>query len=384
MSQGLFDRMPPLLPGLAREMVEVFRGEVPFYRRLPAEQLGGEIRSLCEDSVRALVDAVAGGGLPSQLELDANRASAARRAQEGVPLDAVLAAYQVGGRLTWRALVAEAGPGETAELLAAADLVQQYVQLLTGAVTSAYLEEHQLRAGEERDARRDLARELLEGDVRAASAARAGVDVDGTWTVAALSLGEHPDERQRGTDRLIAGRRKVRRLQRALDLIGPVLTLLEPSGGLVLSRVELPAIADLTRACGVRVRLAQVTTQAPDVPAARALVEQLLAVGAALGLDAVTVPDVACALQLTRPSAARDHLAGLLAPLAGRPDLLETVATYLEQDHDRRRTALALHVHPNTLDHRLRRITVLTGLDLGTTKGLVDAAAALVVRRVCG
>lgn len=384
MSQGLFDRMPPKVPGLARDMVAVFRAEVPFYLRLPAEQLDGEIRVLCEASVGALVEAVRHGGLPGAEELQANRSSAARRAQEGVPLDAVLAAYQVGGRLTWRALVQEARPDETAEVLAAADVVQQYVQLLTGAVTSAYLEEHQLRAGEESDARRDLARELLEGAVRPASAARAGVDLEGPWTVLALALAEHPDERTQGTDRVIAGRRKVRRLLAALEVDGPALALLEPTGGIVLRQAGPPSPQALSLACGVPVQLAWTTSPVGGIPAARTLVADLLGVGRGLGLSSVCVADVAAALQLTRPSPARDHLAGLLEPLADRPDLLETVATYLAQDHDRRRTALALHVHPNTLDHRLRRIQLLTGLDLGTTKGLVDAAAALVVRRVCG
>lgn len=84
---------------------------------------------------------------------------------------------------------------------------------------------------------------------------------------------------------------------------------------------------------------------------------------------------------MTRASAARPLLENLLAPPAERPDLLQTVATYLEQNHDRRRTALAPHVHPNTLDHRLRRVALLTGLDPGTTRGLLDAA--VLVQQVC-
>ena len=44
--------------------------------------------------------------------------------------------------------------------------------------------------------------------------------------------------------------------------------------------------------------------------------------------------------------------------------------------------AAALHVHPNTLDYRLRRIVELTGLDPSTTRGLQLLGAALASRRL--
>ncbi|NEW36894.1 PucR family transcriptional regulator, partial [Nocardia cyriacigeorgica] len=44
------------------------------------------------------------------------------------------------------------------------------------------------------------------------------------------------------------------------------------------------------------------------------------------------------------------------------------------------RTARILHVHPNTVDYRLRRIGRLTGLDLSPTEGLWYLRSALVAR----
>jgi DNA-binding PucR family transcriptional regulator len=44
---------------------------------------------------------------------------------------------------------------------------------------------------------------------------------------------------------------------------------------------------------------------------------------------------------------------------------------------DRRRTAERLHIHPNTLDHRLRRARRLTGLDLDVPDDLAVMLLAL-------
>ena len=61
----------------------------------------------------------------------------------------------------------------------------------------------------------------------------------------------------------------------------------------------------------------------------------------------------------------------------GRADLLETIQTFVSCDLDRRRAANRLHVHPNTLDYRLRRVEELTGLRLGSTSDLVLICLAL-------
>ncbi|GAA2598276.1 helix-turn-helix domain-containing protein [Winogradskya consettensis] len=52
--------------------------------------------------------------------------------------------------------------------------------------------------------------------------------------------------------------------------------------------------------------------------------------------------------------------------LTGDPDLLRTARTYLDLAGNAQRTAAALSIHRQTLYHRLRRITALTGYDLDT------------------
>lgn len=61
--------------------------------------------------------------------------------------------------------------------------------------------------------------------------------------------------------------------------------------------------------------------------------------------------------------ATADRLRVLAAPLAESPVLADTLRGWIQgRDLDRRGTAATLHVHPNTLDRRLRHIEELTGL----------------------
>ena len=70
-------------------------------------------------------------------------------------------------------------------------------------------------------------------------------------------------------------------------------------------------------------------------------------------------------------------LAGLLDPLENNAELLRTLERYVALDLDRRRTAADLHVHPNTLDYRLRRVEALTGLKLSKAPHTVLICLAL-------
>ena len=386
-AEDLYTRVARRVPVLARRMVASFLDEVPFYRRLPREQLDGEITEICADNLRTFFRTLAEDRPPTEAELAEPRSSAARRAQERVPLDAVLTAYHVGGRIGWAELVSEARPEENAALLAAADGVQRYIQAVTGVVATAYLEEQQAISGEERDARRALVTALLSGEPADALAARLGVRLAPAWLVLALALGEHPDERTAGVTGAVAGRRKVRRVQAALDSAGGLASL-EPSGGIALLSLggdAGPLVASFAAAAGAPVLAGGAAAHTTaDLPAAGEQARSVLSLAAALGRPpgVYALRDVLLEYQLTRPGHALPLLAGLLDGLERNPDLLLTVETYLEEDRDRRRTAAALHVHPNTLDYRLRRVVDLTGLDPATTQGLQLLGAALTARRL--
>ena len=385
---GLYARVQERLPLLARRMIATFLEEVPLYALLPREQLEGEVLAICEDNLRTFFATLIEDRPPSEQELAEPRASAARRAQERVPLASVLTAYHVGGRIGWDELVAEARPEETAELLAAADRVQRYIQAVTAVVATSYLQEQQAISGEEGDALRTLVAALLAGEPADGLAERVGRRLASSWVVLALELGEHPDEATAGA---VAARRKVRRVQGELDGQAgePVLTRLDATGGLALLpdcarwRDRLPdLVTGLQSAAAARVRVgAAEAGSTSELAACGELARDVLRLaGPEPGL--YELRDVLLDYQLSRPSHAQPQLAALIAPLDRFPDLMHTLEVYLLHDLDRRRTAAALHVHPNTLDYRLKRVVELTGLEPSTTVGLQLLAAAVAVRRL--
>jgi len=394
----LYVRVERKVPKLAHAMIEAFVKEIPLYALLPAEQLHGEILAITTANLRQFFSSLRDGRDLTSEELGDVRTSAAHRAEERVPLDAVLVAYHVGGRIGWQALVDEATPEEYDALIAAGARVLHYVQQVTAAVASAYLEEQQTIYGEERDARRALASALLTGEPPDALAARLGAHLAAAYLVVALSLGTHPDEAQKGVGGAIAARRKVRRVQAALDEIAgePVLSLLEPSGGSALlplasgSVPDLPrliyeVVSQLTAAAGAEVVAgAAAAAGIADLARAGRQANDVVRLARQIGMPpgGYLLRDVLLEYQLTRPSDAHAALRELLDPLDRNPDLQHTLEVYLANDLDRRQTATSLHVHPNTLDYRLRRIVDLTGLDPSTSRGLQLLGAAIAARRL--
>ncbi|MFD4676480.1 PucR family transcriptional regulator [Lentzea sp. NPDC058450] len=106
------------------------------------------------------------------------------------------------------------------------------------------------------------------------------------------------------------------------------------------------------------------------------LAREVLAVASGPGLFRLT--DVLLEYQLSRPSAALGPLAEIVAPLT--EELVQTLEVYLRRG-SRRPAASELHVHPNTVDYRLRRVAELTGLDPTRIEHVTLLTAALAARR---
>lgn len=88
--------------------------------------------------------------------------------------------------------------------------------------------------------------------------------------------------------------------------------------------------------------------------------------------------DVPIEMSLVRSPDLANLLATRLAPLHGSgAPLLETLKVYLDTVQDRKETAKILHIHPNTLDYRLRRIRELTGLSPNAPRDIQTLGAAL-------
>ncbi|WP_037781786.1 PucR family transcriptional regulator [Kitasatospora purpeofusca] len=393
-------RLLSAVPELAEALVAALLDRVPAYRRFPRELAAGELVPVAARRIRALAHAVRTGLPAPEGEFAAVREAAARRAEEGVPLDAVLFAHHLGMEVCWELITRHADDGDAADLLLLNRLMLNHLRRAAAATCAGYLAEGRGDADERRAARGALVTALLDGAPAeaAAAAARAGIGLPPAYAVLRLAVAEHPDERSPDVDRAVAGHRKLRRLRTELDHATrqSALSALTAAGGVVLVPLEhdpeavpeqawerlAETLRRLARAAGVAVRAGGSASAPAEVPAGAALaaevLEVALAVGRAPGLH--RLDDLLVEYQLSRPSRARSRLAALLAPLDDAGELLTTLRVHLAGGLSRRHTAQVLHLHPNTVDYRLRRIAVRTGLDPTRPADLPRIAAALAAR----
>ncbi|HEX8864454.1 MAG TPA: helix-turn-helix domain-containing protein [Lentzea sp.] len=370
----LADRLVAELPTFVRQVLAEITERVPEYQQLPGEELAGDITRVIEQTLRAFADVLRTGVLPTDEELRFLRESAARRAEEGVPINVVLTAYHVGIQVVWEALVPDALPEEVGQVLRLNALAMRYLQVVTPVVSAGYLDERQTMFDDERSARQSLLTGLLAGTVEA----------PGPYVVLALHVPPHPDELLPGVDASVAARRKLRRVRTELERHSrePVLSSLGVEGGLALLPGEGERldriVADVTRAAGVPLTVAAVAAPPSGVAAAAELAREVLAVGLRSGPGLYRLADVLLEYQLSRPSAALEPLASIVAPLT--EELVGTLEVYLRRG-SRRPAASELHVHPNTVDYRLRRVAELTGLDPTRIEHVTLLTAALAARR---
>jgi len=87
-------------------------------------------------------------------------------------------------------------------------------------------------------------------------------------------------------------------------------------------------------------------------------------------------------LQVPDLAELRSFAAEILGKLGGQEgqrgtELLATLACYFRENSSPQRTARSLHVHPNTVAYRIRRIQEITGLQLGNYRDRLMAQVAL-------
>lgn len=119
------------------------------------------------------------------------------------------------------------------------------------------------------------------------------------------------------------------------------------------------------------------------------------AMNLAAGRQSTTVIDMAdvtidhLLLQLDDPQRLREFAHTVLGRVLDydrtrQTELMRTARVHLEHSLDRRATANALHLHPNTVAQRIRRLEELTGLQLARPRDLLQLASALTVAQVAG
>ncbi|GGT06094.1 transcriptional regulator [Streptomyces tanashiensis] len=370
---------------LARRMTRDSFARLPGYDRLPDEMKDVEIAATVRHGVRLFLRSALAPGAREAGDMRLFRERAAQRAEEGMPLHLLLRSHSLGAHMLWRALREAALPGEEAALVELADLLFASQPGIVGAVAETYLDERSALETERRAQRRSLLRGLLDGTLPPARLAAAPFGLDGPCLVLAVGAVAPPDEGE------VAARRRLRRVQTALDhsfgaeVPALIDTGTEPGRALVPGAAEPPEdLAErLSRAAGTTLRVAVVPAGGPEeVPEASRTAGEVLRVAAGCGLPPGLhrLDDVLLEYHLSRPGESGRRIAALLDPVAGRPELLETLRVHLAHGQDRRATAAALGLHPNTVDNRLARTAERTGIDLATPRGTATALAALLLR----
>ncbi|MEV6599656.1 helix-turn-helix domain-containing protein [Actinoplanes sp. NPDC051346] len=337
-------------PHLVDEVVRAVRAAFPEATRRPS----AEIRQAVAALLTAGFVAFTRDGEPDFTE--ACRFGAGRAAL-GVPVAALLSGVHAGrGRILEIAIERGRAAGIPAEVMMQALLrLDRYGILLERHVVEAYRAARRDLRRDHRDARIALLRTLLlgeHGDGPAPDPARFGVRADGRYH---CLVADAADPAQ------------IRHLERAFSRCGGAVA---PVSGRLAGLVpRLPSPAPDTPALVV-------TTPAVALgraPAAYALcLTALRAAGgdARAGTRRAGTHDVT-ALAGETALAAQPMLAGFLSEsLLGGLDpgdefhheLASTALTYLDHGQRLDRTAEALHLHPNTVRYRLRRLEELTGL----------------------
>ena len=146
---------------VGHQLAEIYQGEVLEYRSLSEGAVDQDVAPLMVHKVRQMLESLARRVPPTEEDLQLNADAAARRFHQGVPLPAVLRAYRLRGRTVWSELQDCADrddPGHLSALLQLAGALMEYMDLMSSAVTQAYLEE---QSGLRRS-RSVLPREVLE------------------------------------------------------------------------------------------------------------------------------------------------------------------------------------------------------------------------------
>lgn len=365
-------------------MVERIRGEIDFYRS--GKLLGpDDLRGSCAANVEFMLGSIGG----AEFDPAAARATGKRRAEQGVPLPEIMAAYRVGSHYLWDALVAEAtttGAASNEALVRAASRVWAMQSVYTDAMMSAYrdvLAQQMLAQEEERSA---LVEALLEGRIRDGStvwelAGLLRLPHQGPYVVVAAEVPVLGRQAFPGAAARLAGVGLASAWRLLPDLqVGVV--CLQRDGQLDQLAGWLRAAA--TDRVGVSPPYEELGGTAQALRFARIALTGSVAGSlvtifdeSPLAVAAVGAPDV-----MTR--FVHNVLGGMeqLSP-DDRTVLQETLQTWLDCGGSASATAERLFCHPNTVRHRLRRIEERTGRSLTDPRAVAELCLALeAVRRL--
>ncbi|MDH6289451.1 PucR family transcriptional regulator [Rhodococcus opacus] len=330
-----------------------------------------QLYAACVDNLTAMLGNLAGS---APIRLEAARAAGQLKAEQGVPLAALLHAFRLGGRLIWDELMDRSEGRATNALLDMAAQVWALVDVYSDSAAEAYRETADLRAREDAESRGRLIRTLF-GDHAANPAGAADalrtfrIPENSTFLVVSVEAAASPsaadvvqsDLRGVGVDSVwdteVDGRIGLLWAATA-DVLDSALDLLGRTGH---GRIGVSSVFGRPGGTSRAVEQARIARRCAGHGGCTLTRYESVPVSLLL----VSVPDAG-------KLASNQILGPVLAlPTEEQESLLATLDAWFSCRGSTTAAATQLHYHRNTVLYRLRRIHTLTGRDFSDP---IDAA----------
>ncbi|NYJ03080.1 hypothetical protein HNR19_003778 [Nocardioides thalensis] len=363
----------PRLPQLAEDVVAAIVDEVPSYENALNEEMGVVIRNAVRAAIGAFLAMVSGqpGRDPDKLlaqALDGAYQLGRGEASSGRTIDALLSAYRIGARISWRELSRTAvDHGSDPKTVAAfAEQVFAYIDQLSAASAQGHTDESATAGRVRQRLLERIATHVVDQAPEATIlrlAERAEWKVPATLTAVLVPEGEAgrllqalPGQTLQATD--------------LPELDGTVLLLVPNVHGRPRGRV----VRETTRSGGT------VGPPRPWREARSSYLRALRAHEAGLGADTEShLPELVLTADAEALADLREQA---LAPLAGlrastRAKLVETLRAWLLHQGRREEVAEALFVHPQTVRYRVGQLREAYGDALDDPRTVLTLTIAL-------
>ncbi|WEH42314.1 PucR family transcriptional regulator [Streptomyces sp. AM 2-1-1] len=394
------------LPELTERLVETLYAQEPGYRaaiEAARADIWQEVHHSLRHNVGSLIQ-------PREFREAAHRTTrwiGEIRAEQRVPLDAVLHAFRLGGAMVWQGLVDETArrdPEDVRLLVHVAADVWNFVDEHCQVLTEAYRQAERRIDWRRENQQRLMTAALLDGTARIAdlpdAATMLGLAEDGRYAVLAVRTA-HRAPHAATSPPLVLPDGTTALWHTGADAELAVVAL-EPGasadragesrrtagkpgqgGGLALltTRMTVPA--------GVRVGVSSVVEGLAALGEARRHAETALRACPASGGLVLLDENLPTALVVSSPALGSALADRVLGPLDGidpadRDVLIETLTAWLEADGSAQRAGARLYCHRNTVLNRLRRFEQLSGRCLTRPADAVEVCLALAARRLLG
>ncbi|MDG9703356.1 CdaR family transcriptional regulator [Streptomyces sp. DH37] len=385
------------LPQLTDRVVELLRKEEPAYRAASVDQ-----DELWHEVYRSLRHNVGSLLRPKELRDAARHCSwriGADRAEQGLPLDALMRAFRLGGAVVWQSLVDRVtryDPDGARLLVHVAAEVWDFVDEHCAVVAEAYRQAERRLTWRRDNRQRLMADALLEGTMRVADLPETSEALDlperGRYAVVVVAGPGREAHRALLRSRVPAAVRILWHPRPDADLgiallgdgPGPHGGAGGPAGADGLLEELAAALPALP---GLRTGVSFAVDGLAQVGDARRLAETALRSAEPGGEPVLLHEHLPAALLVSSPGLAAALAERVLGPVlrlesADRDLLLDTLTVWLECDGSARRAGSRLFCHRNTVLNRLRRFEQLTGRSLGRPHEVAELSLALTARRV--